>query len=58
VNALKKTEGTACQIGAPSLSFVDIGLVCGMTAPIAFLAGFVGWRFWESRNFSLISVFF
>jgi hypothetical protein len=57
VGAPKKKEGSACQIKAPSLSFVDIGLVCGMTAPIAVLAGFVGWWFWE-RNFSLVSVFF
>jgi hypothetical protein len=36
---------------------VDIGLVSGMTAPIAVLAGFVGWWFWE-RDFSLISFLF
>lgn len=58
VSALKKKEGTACQITAPSLSLLDVGLVSGMTAPVAFLAGLVGWWFWEIRNFSLISVFF
>lgn len=58
VSALKRTEGTACPIVVPSPTFLDVGLVCGMTAPIAILAGFVGWWFWERRNFSLISVFF
>jgi hypothetical protein len=32
--------------------------MCGMTGPVAALAGLVGWWFWERRNFSLISVFF
>ena len=57
VSALKKKEGTACEIAAPTLSLADVSLVCGMTAPVAVLAGFVGWWFWE-RNFSLLSVFF
>jgi hypothetical protein len=58
VKALKKKEGTACQIAAPSLSLLDVGLVSGMTVPVVVLAGFVGWWFWERRHFSLISVFF
>jgi hypothetical protein len=58
VSALKTKEGTTCQLTAPSLSLLDVGLVCGMTAPVAVLAGFVGWWFWETRKFSLISVFF
>lgn len=57
VKALRKKEGIACQITAPPLNLLDVGLVCGMTAPVAVLAGFVGWWFWK-RNFSLISVFF
>jgi hypothetical protein len=58
VSALRKTEETVCPTAAPSLTLLDVGLVCGMTAPVAILAGFVGWWFWERRNFSLISVFF
>jgi hypothetical protein len=57
VRALKQGEGTMCQIVAPSLSLLDIGLVCVLTAPIALFAGFVGWWLWE-RDFSLISFFF
>ncbi len=57
VSALKKTEGSACQITAPSLSLLDVGLVSAMTAPVAVLVGFVGWWFWE-RNFSLITFLF
>ena len=57
VSALKKKEGTACEIAAPTLSLADVSLVCGMTAPVAVLAGFMGWWCWE-RNFSLLSVFF
>ena len=57
VSALKKKEGIACPITAPSVSLLDVGVVCGMTAPVAVLAGFVGWWFWQ-RNLSLISVFF
>jgi hypothetical protein len=57
VRALKQGEGTMCQIVAPSLSLLDIGLVCALTTPIALLAGFVGWWLWE-RDLSLISFFF
>jgi hypothetical protein len=57
VRALRKKEGTACQITAPALNLLDVGLVSGMTAPIAVLAGLVGRWFWE-RNVSLVSVFF
>lgn len=56
VSALRKKEGTACQITTSSLSLLDVGLVTGMTLPGAILAGFVGWWFWE-RNLSLISLF-
>ncbi|MBA2251968.1 MAG: DUF4112 domain-containing protein [Nitrospirales bacterium] len=35
VRVLKQGEGTTCQIVAPSLSLLDIGLVCVLTAPIA-----------------------
>jgi hypothetical protein len=58
VGVLKRREGTACQIAVPSLTLLDVGVVSAMTAPVAILAGFVGWWFWERRNFSLISVFF
>jgi hypothetical protein len=57
VRALKQGEGPTCQIVVPSLSLLDIGLVCVLTAPIALLAGFVGWWLWE-RDLSLISFFF
>jgi hypothetical protein len=57
VRALRKKEGTACQITKPSPSFSDVAVVSGITAPVAVLAGFVGWWFWK-RNISLISVFF
>lgn len=58
VGVLKRREGTACQIAVPSLTLLDVGVVSAMTAPVAILAGFVGWWFWERRNFSLISAFF
>jgi hypothetical protein len=58
VSALKQTKEPACPIVVPSPTLLDVGLVYGMTAPVAILAGFVGWWFWERRNFSLISVFF
>jgi hypothetical protein len=57
VRALKQGKGTTCQIVVPSLSILDIGLVCVLTAPIAVLAGFVGWWLWK-RDLSLISFFF
>lgn len=57
VRVLKQGEGSACQIAAPTLNFIDVGLVGALTAPIALLAGFVGWWFWE-RDISLISFFF
>ena len=57
VRALKQREGTMCQIVAPSISLLDIGLVSVLTAPIAMLAGFVGRWLWV-RDLSLISFFF
>ncbi|MEP6887677.1 MAG: DUF4112 domain-containing protein [Nitrospirales bacterium] len=56
VRTLKQGHGEACQIAAPSLSLLDIGVVFILTAPIALLAGFVGWWLWE-RDLSLISFF-
>ena len=57
VSALKKTKETACPIVVPSPSLLDVGLVSGMTAPVAMLAAFIGWWFWERTNFSVISIF-
>lgn len=57
VRMLKQGEEGACQIVTPSLNFLDVGLVCVLTAPIALVAGFVGWWLWE-RDLSLISFFF
>jgi len=58
VSALKQTKEPACPIVVASPTLLDVGLVYGMTAPTAFLAGFVGWWFWERGNFSVISIFF
>ena len=57
VRALKQGEGSACQIVAPPLNLLDVVLVCAWTAPIALLAGLVGWWFWE-KDISLISFLF
>jgi hypothetical protein len=57
VRALKQGEGHACQIVAPSLKLGDVVLVGALTAPIALLAGLVGWWFWQ-RGVSLISFLF
>jgi hypothetical protein len=57
VRTLKQGEGRVCPIVAPSLKLADVGLVGALTAPIALLAGYIGWWFWE-RHISLISFLF
>ena len=57
VRALKQGEGSVCQITTPPLRFIDVALVCALNAPVALMAGLVGWWFWES-DISLISFLF
>jgi len=57
VRTVKQGEGRACPMVAPSLKLADVGLVSALTAPVALLAGLIGWWFWK-RNMSLISFLF
>ncbi|MGH9198094.1 MAG: DUF4112 domain-containing protein [Acidimicrobiia bacterium] len=57
VRTVKQGHGEACQIAAPSLSLLDIGVVFILTAPIALVVGLVSWWLWQ-RDISLIRFFF
>ena len=57
VRTLKHGQGKACQITAPSLRLLDLGVVFLLTAPIALLTGLVSWWLWK-RDISLIRFFF
>ena len=57
VRALRHAKGTSCRLNVLPLNLVDIGLISVLTAPVAVLAGLIGWWFW-TRDYFLVSFLF
>jgi len=57
VGALRHAKGTSCRLNVLLLNLVDIGLISVLTAPVAVLAGLIGWWFW-TRDYFLVSFLF
>ena len=47
----------SCEVSILPINVANVGLICVLTAPVAVLAGLIGWWFW-ARDYYPVSLLF